>query len=325
MKLMYTCNPAIVPALLQILHDDGPEILKDGSTRIRGNEGFYVNEALLYYVPHSESIGDAIVAAATRNGCIGNLDGLLRQYEFDKTKLKPLIQRALAAENDDLGEWHNGAGLAMKTCYDDSFVPRLIAIAMNTHATASARGAAVEALAYNRTEPGVFTLRSLLNDPDEKMWTPLAIAIENGLNNQVQTPTGRHLLPTDFAPAEVRPLLERMLGSTNMSDRIFGTSLAEQFGDDTLTAKLVTLAMSREAATRSSAIYALALNRTDAGIKTLKALLHDPDPKVSTMAEDAIRHAYTDRGEARGRPLLPSDFDTKYGSPGMKPDPNEIR
>ncbi len=325
MKLMYTCNPAIVPALLQILHDDGPEILKDGSTRTRGNEGFYVNEALLYYVPHSESTSDAIVAAATRNGCIGNLDGLLRQYEFDKSKLKPLMARALAATNDDLGEWHNGAVLAVNTYYDDSFLPALIAIACNSNANASSRGAAVSALACNRTEPGVSAIRSLLNDPDPKLWTPLAIAIENGLNIQVPTPTGRHLLAADFTPAEVRPLLERMLVSTNLTDRIFGTSLAEKFGDDALTAKLVALATGREAATRSSAIYALALNRTDAGLKTLRELLNDPDSQVSQMATDAIRHAYTDRGDAHGRPLLPSDFDTKYGSPGMKPDPNELR
>jgi Tfp pilus assembly protein PilN len=325
MKLMYTCNPAIVPALLQILHDDGPEILKDGSTRSRGNEGFYVNEALLYYVPHSESVGDAIVAAATRNGSIGNLDGVLRGYEFDKAKLKPLIARALAARNDDLGEWANGARLAAHTYYDDSFLPALIAIAINTNANANSRGAAMDALAYNRTEPGVSALRSLLNDPDPALWTPLAIAIENGLNNQVATPTGRHLLPADFSCAEVRPLLERMLVSPNMTDRIFGTSLAETYGDDALTAKLVVLATSPEMATRDRAVYALALNRTDAGIKTLKALLNDPDSQVSQMAADAIRHAYTERGDARGRPLLPSDFDTKYGSPGMKPDTNELR
>jgi hypothetical protein len=120
-------------------------------------------------------------------------------------------------------------------------------------------------------------------------------------------------------------LLERMLVSTNMSDRIFGTSLAEQFGHDALTAKLVTLAMSPQEATRNSAIYALALNRTDEGIKTLKKLLNDPDPKVSKMAEDAIRHAYTDRGDARGRPLLPGDFDPKYGAPELKTPPQDIR
>jgi hypothetical protein len=325
MKLMYTCDPGIVPALLRVLHEDGPEILKDGSTTIRGNEGFYVNEALLYYVPHSEKVGDALVEAATRNGSIGNLDGLLRQYEFDKAKLKPLIERALAAENDDLGEWHNGAGLAMNAYYDDSFLPQLIAIAMNTNATANARGAAVDALAYNRTEPGVFTLISLLDDPDEKMWTPLAIAIMNGLENRLPTATGRHLLPGDFTSAQVRPLLERMLGSTNTSDTFFGTSLAELFGDDALTAKLVAMATDREAATRMSAIYALAFNRTDEGVKTLKKLLNDPDPKVSKMAEDAIRHAITDRGHARGRPLLPGDFDPKYGTPEVKIDPQDLR
>jgi HEAT repeat protein len=276
-------------------------------------------------VPHSEKVGDAIVAAAARNSCIGSLDGLLRQYEFDKRKLQPLIERALAAENDDLGEWRSGAGLASYSYYDDSFVPALIAIACNTNADANCRGAAITALANNRTDAGVFALKSLLNDPDPKLWTPLAIAIENGLTIGVRSPTGRQLLPGDFTPAEVRPLLERMLASTDMSDKIFGTGLAGHYGDDALTAKLVAIATSRDRSCRSSAIYALALNRTDAGIKTLKALLNDSDPEVSTAAEDAIRHAYTDRGDAHGRPLLPGYFDTKYGSPEAKPDRNDIR
>ena len=325
MKLMYSCSPKIVPALLQTMHEAGPVINTDGTTSISGNEGFYVNEALLYYVPHSEEVGEAIVEAATRNGTIGNLESLLQQYEFDKAKLKPLIERALAAENDNLGEWRNAAGLATSAYYDNSFAARLIAIATNSTATESSRSAALDALAYNRTDKGVTTLRSLLNTGDQKLWTPLAIALENGLNSQVQTPTGRHLHPLDFDCEDVRPLLERMLVSTNLSDRIFGTSLAEQFGSDALTAKLVTLAMSPQAATRGSAIYALALNRTDEGVKTLKTLLNNRDPQISKMAEDAIRHAYTDRGDARGRPLLPGDFDPKYGAPEVKTGPLDIR
>ena len=85
------------------------------------------------------------------------------------------------------------------------------------------------------------------------------------------------------------------------------------------------LAKGRDRAAKDSAIYALALNRTEEGIKTLKALLNDPDPQVSKTAEDAIRHAYTDRGDAQGKPLLPGDFETKYGSPEVKPDPNDMR
>jgi hypothetical protein len=329
MKLMYTCRPQIVPALLRILRENGPEILKDGSTRISGrtsgNEGFYANEALLYYVPQSEEVGEAIVEAATQNGVIGNLEGLLGQYEFDKAKLKPLIERALAAENDDLGEWHNGAGLADSAYYDDAFSGRLIAIATNASATASSRSAALYALAYNRTDEGVQALRSLLNDPDQKLWTPLAIALLNGLEPKVKTPTGRHLYPEDFDSADVRPLLERMLVSTNLTDRIFGASLAEQFGNDALTAKLVALAMDPQRATRDSAINALALNRTEEGLKTLKKLLNNPDSAVSKMAEDAIRNAYTARGTARGRPLLPGDFDPKYGAPEVKTGLPDIR
>ena len=50
-------------------------------------------------------------------------------------------------------------------------------------------------------------------------------------------------------------------------------------------------------------------------MRTLRALLNDPDPAVSKLAEIAIRDAYTARGDARGRPLRADDFDAKYQQP----------
>jgi len=61
------------------------------------------------------------------------------------------------------------------------------------------------------------------------------------------------------------------------------------------------------------------MNRTDEGVKTLKTLLADPNPKVSKMAEDAIRRAYTARGDARGRPLRADDFDAQFQQPEATP------
>jgi len=57
-------------------------------------------------------------------------------------------------------------------------------------------------------------------------------------------------------------------------DQADGLILAELFGDDALTPKLVALATNREFSSHCNmAINALALNRTDEGVKTLKALL----------------------------------------------------
>ena len=86
-----------------------------------------------------------------------------------------------------------------------------------------------------------------------------------------------------------------------------------------LHAQLVALATNPSPHISSGAVYALALNRTDEGVKTLKTLLHDPDPKVSKLAEEAIRNAYTSRREARGRPLRADDFDAKFQQPEVTP------
>ena len=276
-------------------------------------------------MPHTASVADAVIAAATEKGFIGNLIGLLEQYKFSEAQFKPLVERALAATNDDLGEWRNGASLADRSYYEDSFAARLIFIATNTAAPANTREAAITALANHRTEAGVKTLKALLSDNDPKLWTPLAIAFLNALQPQVLGLPGIRILPQDFNSTDVRPLLQKMLVSANLTDRIFGTSLAEQFGDDALTAPLIALALDPNQATRENAISALAMNRTDAGVKTLKALLNDPDPQVVQMAEDAIRHAYTSRGFACGKLLWPGDFDPKYRSAEGKPGPPDLR
>lgn len=116
-------------------------------------------------------------------------------------------------------------------------------------------------------------------------------------------------------------MIERLLESSKPEDAILALLLADEFGDDALTPKLVALAMNPgpapkdsasagdSARARGAAMFALALNRTDEGVKTLKTLLNDPDPKISKMAENAMRYAFMWRGPARGRPLRADDFE----------------
>jgi len=94
-----------------------------------------------------------------------------------------------------------------------------------------------------------------------------------------------------------------------------GVGLIEQFGSDDFASQLIAIATSPGNFARDTAIYALALNRTDEGVQTLKTLLNDPDQKISKTTEDAIRNAYTSRGNACGRPLSPEDFDEKFRVP----------
>ena len=53
-------------------------------------------------------------------------------------------------------------------------------------------------------------------------------------------------------------------------------------------------------------------NRTDEGVKALKAFLKSPDRNVSDSAEMAIRQAYASGNPYSGHPLKPDDFPRKY-------------
>jgi HEAT repeat protein len=238
---------------------------------------------------------------------------LLRDFGFTKEEMKPIIERALAPENEQ--EWAAGAGLAQQFG-DDAFTERLVAIAKTPRI--NAQTAAIEALAYNRTDEGVKTLKELMSDPHEKIWTPLAFAIENAYNYRHDS-TGRPLRPDDFTAADLKSLIERMLASGEQGpDFNTGVGLIERFGGDDFTTQLIAIATSPGNFARDTAIYALALNRTDEGVNTLKTLLNDPDPKIRTRTEQAIRNAYTSRGNSRGRPLKPDDFDKQYQQPNTE-------
>lgn len=57
---------------------------------------------------------------------------------------------------------------------------------------------------------------------------------------------------------------------------------------------------------RHRAIYAIAFNRTDEGVKALKGLLKDPDDDIRRTTEDAIRQAY------KRHPIYPKFSDAEY-------------
>jgi hypothetical protein len=176
-------------------------------------------------------------------------------------------------------------------------------------------------LTFHRTDAGVKAIKALLKDPAPDMLNPLAETIENGYARLDKNPTAKPLKPEDFSAEDLRPLIEQLLVSTNqaLQLQLQGALLAKQFGSDALTTQLVALTTNCSPYTRYHAICALALNRTDEGVKTLKTLLNNPDPKISNVAEAAIRNAYTSRDGARGRPLRADDFDAKLQQPEVTP------
>jgi hypothetical protein len=311
-KLMYTCKPEIVPTLLGVLYDTNTPFIME--------EDWWPTKALFCYVPHTEESLNIILDYVATRGLNWSVAELFPDYGAKREELKPIIERALAATN--IGEWEIGADLAASGYWDDAFNPRLIAIASDPNSSFDARAIAMEALACNRSEAGLKTLKALLDDQDIYNSGDLAWAIAHGYgypHDYSNTPASRHLQSADFDSKEVRPLVERLLASTNELYQRAGLDLAAVFDDDSLTPKLVAFATSSELPARLSAIRALAFNRTDVGVKTLQSLLHDPEEQVSSATARAIRDAYTARGAARGKQLRPEDFDAKFQQAEVAP------
>jgi hypothetical protein len=310
-KLMYTCSPASISTLLSILCQPNAG---------NGNERFWATAALEDYMPRTEESRKAILEAATKYRFLnGNgFEQVLMAYDFNNKEMKPIIERALAVDNS--GEWGAGVWLALRY-YDAAFTLRLIAIAGDPNARGDTRSIAMRVLTSNRTDAGVKAIKALLKDPAQEMLRPLFETIANGYSGQGTATNGRPLQAEDFSAEDLKPLIERLLASTNqaLQLQLSGVTLAKQFGSDALTAQLVALSTNPSPYISAGAIYALALNRTDEGVKTLKTLLNDSDPKVSKMAEEAIRNAYISRGDARGRPLRADDFEAKFREPEATP------
>jgi hypothetical protein len=298
MKLMCTCSEKVAPTLLKDFYAPN-------------NDSFWVNEALLYYVPRSPQTKKAVLDCALDRGLgeNGNLSSLIQRYGFTKEELKPIIERALAPDNES--SWSSGASLASQ--YGDvAFVPRLCAIAKNPKS--NGQNAAINALANCRTDEGVATLKQLLDDPHQKIWTTLAFALLNAFETR-QNSTEESLRPDDFTASDIKPLIGRMLSEGRGGDVSAGLRLIQQFGSEDFNDQVLAMATNSTETFRQSAIYALASNRSEAGVAALKTLLDDPDLTIRQCAETAIRNAYTSRGTLRGKPLKPDDFDVKYQQP----------
>jgi hypothetical protein len=298
LKLMYTCSPKIVPILLKTVYEPA-------------SEGFWESEALQFYVPHTETVKNAIIHAVMEHGLgsQGALAGVLRSYNPAADEMKPIIERLLAPDYES--DWNQGAWLA-REYWNDAFASPLIAIAGTPGS--NGRVVAITTLAYNRTDEGVKALKDLLRHPAPDLCLYLGQALENAYYPG-RSSTGRRLQPDDLTAEDVKPLIRELFASTNqIPDVVTAVTLEEQFGSDDFTDRLIAIATTPGSAAPNLAIYALALNRTDAGVKTLKQLLNDPSPSTRTTTEQAIRYAYTSRGTAQGRPLEPGDFPQFYAN-----------
>ena len=105
----------------------------------------------------------------------------------------------------------------------------------------------------------------------------------------------------------IKEFIAAAITAGNEASRSAGALGAQRFPDDRFAAGLVILAKAGPELTRVQAIYALAHNRTDEGVQTLRELLRGPSTTIRATT-NAIEAAYRAGGSGAGRPLRPDDF-----------------
>lgn len=188
LQLMYTCDPAIIPILIEALYG-----VPDHS-----NTAFWVTEAMCYYLPVEQS-RQALLEAIHTRGVAPGMVGLAEQLHATHEALMKIIALALAPKSPRT--WANGA-LAAQRYGDDRWTVRLVAIATNT--SALGRGQAIVALAMNRTDASVTALKHLLDDPDPTVRKITGDAIRTAYLYRGRA-TGRPLQSEDFDASFQKP------------------------------------------------------------------------------------------------------------------------
>lgn len=184
-KLMYTCDRRTIPALIGAMYK------ADAAT-------YWAGEAFNYYLTTHPDVNDAIVRAASTRGLAQGMFWTLKQRGFSAEQIMPLIDVSLSPANPDA--WPQGA-IAAQQYSHDRFAPRLIAIATDTNS--NARSQAIYALAFNRTDESVATLKKLFVEPDPP--NPRGRTIRQITEDAIRTAycyrgntTGRPLRKDDF-------------------------------------------------------------------------------------------------------------------------------
>ena len=180
-KLMYTYDARAVPAIVEGMYKSHPSSRR-------------AYHAFRYYMPDDQATIDALYAKGQERGLTNGMTSLLRTRGFTPEQIKVLIAVSLAPENE--GAWRFGARAA-EAHPDDRFTDRLIAIARGPMSFAN--GAALNALALNRTDESVAVLKEFLASDDDRMRRSAAHAIRSAYLYGQEGP-GRPLRADDFDP-----------------------------------------------------------------------------------------------------------------------------
>jgi hypothetical protein len=123
-----------------------------------------------------------------------------------------------------------------------------------------------------------------------------------------------------FTSEKIKLLIDVSLSPERPYAWVEGALAAQQYPDDRFASRLSAIALNPNSKARVQAIYALANNRTYESVATLKKLLKESNPNdpgertIRQNTEHAIRRAYQQGDNTKGRPFRKDDFDIKYQS-----------
>lgn len=273
-KLVFTCDLRIIPILIDLMYENQA-----------GNDMFWVHEAFAFYLQEKSTIKDAIFDSIKKRGLAPEMLSTLILLDCKADKLTPLIPIGLDSNNPDIV---SDSAQAAAEYPDDSYMPRLISLALDPNHPA--RWNAIGAIANNRTDEGVKTLKVLLKDPENIIRTVTAESIRSAYNHHRVYPehcdneytAELAAAATDFEKPQYMSIVVLEILKTRTKE---GVEAIKGLLDDPN--KDIPLAA------------------TDKGVKAIKTILNHPDEIIRTGTIEMIRSTYR---IYRGRPLRDDDF-----------------
>lgn len=285
-KLAYTCDPRIVPTLIDLMYKD-----------CHTNEVFWAAEAFAFYLPRDAKIRNQLIDVAKKRGLARHMCTVLEVLDCREDDFKEIVAICLAS--DDLDIVAEGA-LAAQDHPDDDHMPALIAIATrdidqkaNQRLYRTVRDRAIYAIAFNRTDAGVKALKRLLDDPDQQ--------IRRTTEDTIREAYRRHPRYPEHSDAEYTAAIVPIALDCNHPRQI--PMIAE-----------IARTRSREGVRAiktllEDAHQKLAIAESDKGVKAISELLKSPDKDTRQMTAGVLEVIYKDYP---GRPLRDDDFGEEF-------------
>lgn len=285
-KLAYTCDPRIVPTLIDLMYK-----------KYHNNEVFWAAEAFAFYLPRDAKIKNQLIDAAKKHGLADGMSTALEAFGCSEQEFKEIIPISLAS--DDLDILAEGA-IAAQDHPDDDHMPALIAIATgNVDRKAKQRLHQIErdraicAIAFNRTDEGVRVLKDLLNDPDKD--------IRETTENAIRQAYRRHREYPEHSDDEYTAAIVPIALDCNHPKQI--PMIAEIARTRTLDGVRAIKTLLEDAHQK------LAIVESDKGVKAISELLKSPNKDTRQMTANVLEIIYKDYP---GRPLRDDDFGQEF-------------